>query len=603
MAGYGLTALLVTIALTIVRVARCESSADTSSAADGVETWRDAPHDDVNTLYLFLRCWGHGATHAQTEEALRKRGPHASFVDLRNVAHQFSLRSSVFQCPPGKLGQGALPAVVMMDFVPERGGAFALVVNYNGESWQLIDGATATVQDISDDEFRRRWSGFVLLAEVDHSVFRQFSLIVGIGIFLVYVAWRFRGFKVGPFARLLLCSLALAPRPACAQLSEAVQAALERNAAILNRISVSWEETRHSKLPLEELGKEIVSADLSILEPSQFRVVRDGEKSYGFCTFSNQVGQRLEANRSETAYDGAQLYIGTTEDRSLTEPVLYIVNLQEQSQRMRNAPIIETNYFEQAGYEVPRTAAHAKEPPRSKVLADIALGYHLSEEREADWNGVRCRRLSFELPHDAAAIALVWGEKTLLRGPTNWPRHEYYLDPARNYALIAWQQRGRQGELAATVENEDFIQLSDTTGASVWLPRSSRVAWHTWHTIPGRCFAEPLLFTELVVHELHNSPVSARQFVLDYRTPGSTIGRAETIASDNQTSEETTYLVPAEQKDLDAVIQTVMQGAERPVSSLSRFSPLVTYVAVAMFSALVVFLGSHWIRRQHERAG
>ena len=70
------------------------------------------------------------------------------------------------------------------------GGGFALLFRF-GETCGLIPGATACIEDVGIDTFRRDWSGFALVCEPRddgwlYAMAGSFVLIAG------YFAWRLR---------------------------------------------------------------------------------------------------------------------------------------------------------------------------------------------------------------------------------------------------------------------------------------------------------------------------------------------------------------------------------------------------------------------------
>jgi hypothetical protein len=82
------------------------------------------------------------------------------------------------------------PLIVYMHG-PRTGGGFALLYSLNDERCGLIPGATACLQEVEADKFRRDWSGFALVRKPPgegwlYAIAGGFVLIAG------YSGWRFR---------------------------------------------------------------------------------------------------------------------------------------------------------------------------------------------------------------------------------------------------------------------------------------------------------------------------------------------------------------------------------------------------------------------------
>jgi hypothetical protein len=162
-------------------------AAEAGAGSEGF--WRTVPHQGPNTLYLFLRLWGRPVEYGKVRESLGAKGPYASFLHLRDTAKEFALPCTIYRCAPAELAQGPLPAVTLMDLHPDLGGTYVLVVGYDGPSWQFIDGTTGVLLMLSEDEFRRGWSGVVLAPQEGWPGWAV-SLTAGLSILALYAGFR-----------------------------------------------------------------------------------------------------------------------------------------------------------------------------------------------------------------------------------------------------------------------------------------------------------------------------------------------------------------------------------------------------------------------------
>lgn len=153
------------------------------------EVWRTQKQQGTNALHLLLKLCGRSPEYDRVKAALEREGEHPSLLHLRDAAAEFGLPCEVSRVSPGELGSGSFPVVTLMDLHPDQGGVYVLLVNFNGTSWQMIDGTSATLISLSDDEFRRNWSGVVLTPRPARSMWPM-SLAVGLAVLALYVGLR-----------------------------------------------------------------------------------------------------------------------------------------------------------------------------------------------------------------------------------------------------------------------------------------------------------------------------------------------------------------------------------------------------------------------------
>jgi hypothetical protein len=159
---------------------------DSSSAG----IWRTTSHDGVNCLYLELSVLGHPVDYQQLEAAVQPQRGSVSLRALQQVARRHGVPMRIRQCSPDRLESLPMPVIAFLD-EPRGGGRFVLVCRLDKQRCDLIVGSTATYSEVSIDDFRRDWSGFVL-EPADHAGAWLPALSVGFVVIAGYFAWQLR---------------------------------------------------------------------------------------------------------------------------------------------------------------------------------------------------------------------------------------------------------------------------------------------------------------------------------------------------------------------------------------------------------------------------
>ena len=167
---------------------RTQTNATTSETARGAgepsvarQMWR-VPHNcGVNCLYLFARSHGSGISYAELCDRIDVGAAGTSLQQLADACGDIGIEAAVIRTTPARLATCSLPAIVHTD--NERGGGhFELLVGVDGRKLRLIDGTTAVFHIESEDAFRRKWSGYVLIA--DPRTFRTGTYLAVLGLSL-----------------------------------------------------------------------------------------------------------------------------------------------------------------------------------------------------------------------------------------------------------------------------------------------------------------------------------------------------------------------------------------------------------------------------------
>lgn len=127
--------------------------------------WRTAANSGANVLFCFLRV--HDVT-CEYDELVRKLGGRDgdraySATDLVRLAGEKGVELEVVSLTMDELEASQKPVITYMySEIPDDGG-FVLVYNVTASEVLYIDGASATMQAISREDFRRIWSGIALI--------------------------------------------------------------------------------------------------------------------------------------------------------------------------------------------------------------------------------------------------------------------------------------------------------------------------------------------------------------------------------------------------------------------------------------------------------
>jgi hypothetical protein len=147
--------------------------------------WRTRSHDGANCLYLLLARSGRKVDYADVTAALEARGRSNSLVGLRDAARRLGLDASVYHWGPRQLARAPSTVILYMDSNDAEGGYFALVFETGEGRFSLVNGSTATLEQLGAEDFRHFWSGYVL-APTQPAPSRQPELLsCGIGVLIL----------------------------------------------------------------------------------------------------------------------------------------------------------------------------------------------------------------------------------------------------------------------------------------------------------------------------------------------------------------------------------------------------------------------------------
>jgi ATP-binding cassette, subfamily C, bacteriocin exporter len=141
--------------------------------------WRVIENAPINCLYFLLRWDGKDVTYAELAESIPISDKGLSIVALREQANSFGLNTQVIRARPESLKRCRLPCIA--HFEEERGitGSYVVVVEVTATQVRFIEGGAAISRMETMSDFRKKWSGFLLVLEPDRN-WSPLYLVAGI---------------------------------------------------------------------------------------------------------------------------------------------------------------------------------------------------------------------------------------------------------------------------------------------------------------------------------------------------------------------------------------------------------------------------------------
>jgi ABC-type bacteriocin/lantibiotic exporter with double-glycine peptidase domain len=166
-----------------------------------LDRWRSVDRDCVNAVYMLLRYHGIPRDYSDVYFAFSTTQKASNLRDLRDIGSYLGLDVVVYQCAsPQEIVTLPRPVVVHFAAPAEaaqsgsgRQGTLHLVTGRNAAGdYYLLTCGTVSFQVVSEETFRRHWSGYVVVVDSRrHEALKDALLtallsIVGIGAVAVY---------------------------------------------------------------------------------------------------------------------------------------------------------------------------------------------------------------------------------------------------------------------------------------------------------------------------------------------------------------------------------------------------------------------------------
>ena len=392
-----------------------------------------------------------------------------------------------------------------------------------------------------------------------------------------------------------------------------IEAQLKENARALSPITVRWTVKRTSRMPLRELftlmnyswdlaGEAFIAERIGLIRLDANKLYRRFEYpvpiAKGPLTGSlvdpaapatKNLSVKVSESRNVTGYemqisevscDANNLYTGLF--RGDQESGLIIRPIQEAAARYPLTAQDDTwnsDYFRQAGYRLPRMPSDflLDSPVRHEVLYWASQPDARVSVSSESLDGQSC--LVIEI-HQSTG------------------HYRYHLDESIGFAVKRRQQSDPQGHVLTTANMRNFRKLDSSP--PIWLPIECEVDHHVW-TITGAPVPpadEPIFSESYNLVEVTQDAIPLEAFVLNYTASGVNI-RDYRLDPKKGVS----YVVPADPRDLDAVIENAKSGKTFTPSELSKSNPSWKWIIInlSVVAGLVIAILVRWYRSRAKR--
>jgi hypothetical protein len=280
-----------------------------------------------------------------------------------------------------------------------------------------------------------------------------------------------------------------------ADLSDQIVTALDAKATAVSHLTVSWQQTRTSRLALDELLELIHRpTHRAFLHARYETVIYQGGRLWSNSKYTQWVEGKFVEVSGYRAFDGKLFFSGNNSDFA---PSVAIRDLDYLSSHNPDHYVYHAPYLTAAGFKVHNRFGTIDLAPESLLLHLVDNGGQVVATREEALDSIRCLVVEVDMPTG---------------------REVFYLDPAIQYATRKRETfDDAQNRLQATL-NTKFEKLASPP---VWLPRACQIRDYTWRTVPEKIAVEPILVTCLAVTNLNQKVWPAERFVMDHSQPGS----------------------------------------------------------------------------------
>ena len=369
-----------------------------------------------------------------------------------------------------------------------------------------------------------------------------------------------------------------------ADIPEDVAALLRKNAAQLTPLEISWTYRPKSLVSEDRLVAEYGESDLTRFRADRkVTVFLDGAKIFQRARTPQgrfpETGQpqalsdEIGFSESEKAFDNEYWYSGTGTDEVQkigATPVLTVERLADVRKNLKGK-LFRLDYFENVGFFVAQTTDELGTPPLSLLMhADPALTTSTFSTEELE--GEKCYKITSV---SSAATTISW------------------LSESKHGALIRSETSGADGNVISRTQNGDFVKLRSR---DVWLPKNVDRHLYRWNN-KGPLSKTPVVVEEFRVTHWSDDPITAQQFTLKYDdVPGSIVSDSKLADTMHSTLDKVQYRVPANQDDLNRVIENASLGkADVLIPRRSVWSKAIIAVNVLVLLALGVIW---WFRKK-----
>jgi hypothetical protein len=158
-----------------------------------LDQWRSAENDGKNCLYVQLRTLGYKKTYEEYITSIEaNNGDIRTFAGLTRIAELQGYHLSTVATSVEEISRARVPAIVQLE-ERERGGTyFGLYINSDDSNVYLLDGPMVRLAKMTQDRFRRSWSGYAIVPTADslrYLIAGRLLLVALVGWFIMELAW------------------------------------------------------------------------------------------------------------------------------------------------------------------------------------------------------------------------------------------------------------------------------------------------------------------------------------------------------------------------------------------------------------------------------
>lgn len=129
------------------------------------EIWRATNRCSINSLYLILRLYDIDVTYEEVESRLPIDEAGSSLAEMRECATSFGLNATILKASPESLVQCPFPCIAHEEMDRTITGHYVVVVEAQPQMVEVIDGSSVITKRLRMPEFKKDWTGYVLVFE------------------------------------------------------------------------------------------------------------------------------------------------------------------------------------------------------------------------------------------------------------------------------------------------------------------------------------------------------------------------------------------------------------------------------------------------------
>ncbi|MGC8639202.1 MAG: cysteine peptidase family C39 domain-containing protein [Isosphaeraceae bacterium] len=172
--------------LLIASLLGCLVAVGDRAQAGAADNWRREKRCGVNALYGFLAIQDRSVSLADVQRVLIPGASGTSMLQLRDAAGRLGFPCDILRTNPEGLGKLTVPAIAHYSGV--RDGHFVVILDVRPRSVVVTDLTACEVKELSLDDFKRLWSGYVLVKRPWSAYLGEALTAAGFVLFAAYVA-------------------------------------------------------------------------------------------------------------------------------------------------------------------------------------------------------------------------------------------------------------------------------------------------------------------------------------------------------------------------------------------------------------------------------